>query len=130
MNRRKSLKLISSLPLLAAFPALAAEKATKEAKKAAPAAKAKGGAKNLIDEKDTLAAAMQYKHDASKAGPIRSDKKAFCSNCVKYNVCMDGDKTCKPLKKADLAKSDAAPCQIFKGKVVKSKGWCLSWSKA
>lgn len=125
MKRRDSLKVLSTLPLVAAFPQVALGKeAAKPASKPAPKA---GG--NLLDENDTLAKAMQYKHDASKVGPMRTDKKAFCNNCSKYNLCMDGNKGCKPLAKKDLAKAPAAPCQIFKGNV-KAKGWCLSWSKA
>jgi len=117
MNRRKSLKLISALPLLAAFPSVVFAEAKKAAAKVM----------SLIDEKDALASALQYKHDASKVGPMRSDKKAFCDNCSKYNVCMDGDTSCKPLSAAALKKADVAPCSIFKGKTVKAKGWCLSW---
>ena len=115
MDRRKSLKLISALPLIAAFPSTALGKAKKAA------------GRGLISEKDPLASAMQYKHDASKVGPMRTNKKAFCDNCAKYNVCMDGDQGCKPLSAAALKKADKAPCQIFKGKDVKAKGWCLSW---
>lgn len=138
MKRRQSLKLISSLPLLAAFPSVAigAEKdkmkaakdkmkAGKDAAKGA-AKKAAKGPKNLISETDTLAKAMQYKHDATKA-QLRTDKKAICGNCAKYNLCMDGDTACKPLAAKDLKTADAAPCQIFKAKIVKKDGWCLSW---
>ncbi len=119
MNRRHSLKLISALPLIAALPSAAFAEANKGAKK--------GNTGNMLDENDTLAKAMQYKADASKAPAMRTNKKAFCYNCSKYNVCMAGDKTCKPLDKAALAKADAAPCQIFKAKLVAKNGWCLSW---
>lgn len=122
MKRRQSLKLLSALPLISLVPGVAFGN-----DKAKPAAPAKGGAANMLDPNDTLAKAMQYKADASQVGPMRADKKAFCSNCAKYNVCMDGDKECKPLGAADLAKATAAPCQIFKGKVVAKDGWCLSW---
>lgn len=118
MNRRKSLKLISALPLLAAFPSIALA----EAKKVAKAVKGK-----LIDEKDPLAGAMQYKHDASKVGSMRSDKKAFCDNCDKYNKCMPATKSCKPLSAAALKKAGMGPCSIFAAGDVKAKGWCLSW---
>ena len=134
MNRRKSLKLLSALPLIASFPSLAtaAEKKKEmkkdmKAKAPAPAKKeAAKGPKNLISENDTLAKAMQYKHDATQA-KLRTNKKAVCNNCAKYNLCMDGDKTCKPLSAKALKKAEAAPCQIFKEKVVAGKGWCLSW---
>jgi hypothetical protein len=128
MNRRHSLKLISSLPLLAALPSVALAQAQqgKAKKDKSPAA---GKGKNLIDENDSLAKAMQYKHDAAQAPAMRTNKKAFCYNCSKYNVCMSGDDACKPLSKADLAKADAAPCQIFKAKLVAKNGWCLSWQE-
>lgn len=128
MKRRQSLKLISSLPLVAAFPsvALAKEAAPKADKKTDKKAAGKEPA-NLLSEKDTMANAMQYKHDASKASKMRTNKKAFCDNCAKYNVCMAGDTACKPLKPKELKTATAAPCQIFKAKVVKGKGWCLSW---
>ncbi len=130
MNRRSTLKLISALPLMAAFPVAALAQADKKAappakdKAAAPTAKAPA---NLMDENDTLAKAMQYKHDASKASPMRTDKKAFCYNCSKYNVCMAGDTSCKPLDAQALKTAEYAPCQIFNGKVVAKNGWCLSW---
>lgn len=124
MKRRQSLKILSTLPLLASFPGLAFAK--EEAKKEAKKAVTKG--LPLIDEKDTLASAMQYKHDASKVGPMRSNAKAFCNNCAKYNVCMDGDKACKVLSAKDLKTATQAPCQIFKAKSVKGEGWCLSWA--
>jgi len=119
MKRRHSLKLISALPLIAALPSIALGEAKKDA--------SKGKAGAMLDENDTLAKAMQYKADASKASAMRANKKAFCYNCSKYNVCMAGDATCKPLDKAALAKAEAASCQIFKGKLVAKNGWCLSW---
>lgn len=83
---------------------------------------------NFIDERDTLARAMQYCHDAGKASVARTNKGAFCYNCSKYNLCMDGDTNCKPLKTRVLKRSKGAPCQIFKAKYVAKKGWCLSWN--
>lgn len=131
MKRRQSLKLLSTLPLLVAFPATSlakqSEKSDTKAKADKKSEKAAGTPANLIDEKDSLASAMQYKHDASKAPAMRTDKKAFCYNCAKYNVCMDGDKSCKPLSPTELKKAQYAPCQIFSAKVVAKEGWCLSW---
>lgn len=115
MNRRTTLKLLSALPLAAALPSVALAKDEK-AKKA-----------NLIDENNPLAKAMQYKHDASKAPAMRTNKKAFCYNCAKYNKCMDGDTSCKPLDAKTLKTANAAPCQIFKEALVAKDGWCLSW---
>ena len=81
----------------------------------------------MLPESNPLAKAMQYREDASKAPAMRTNKKAFCYNCAKYNLCMEGDKECKVLPKKDLAKAKAAPCQIFKGGNVTREGWCLSW---
>jgi len=122
MNRRNALKVLSALPLVTSLPALAQ---MSDPKKPAPAPAAK--ANNMLDENDTLAKAMQYKADAAKAPAMRTNKQAFCYNCAKYNICMTGDTACKPLDKAALAKADAAPCQIFKAKLVAKSGWCLSW---
>ncbi len=121
MKRRQSLKILSLLSLSTLIPSwiFAADKKKKPAPK-------KGGMP-LIDPNEPLAKAMQYKHDASKVGPMRTDKKAFCNNCSKYNVCAAADKACKPLAADALKKADSASCQIFPGKVVKGKGWCLSW---
>ncbi|MCB0379245.1 MAG: high-potential iron-sulfur protein [Bdellovibrionales bacterium] len=124
MNRRKMMKLLGLTPVVAALPSLAmAEKKAdkKEAKKAA------GKPANVLGEDEPLAKAMQYKHDASKAPAMRTNKKAFCHNCAKYNVCSPADKACKPLS-ADKVKTEAhGPCQIFPNKVVAKEGWCLSW---
>ncbi len=125
MKRRQNLKFLSSLPLLAVFPSVVLADPKKSGNNPPPGKDKTGGAP-LLDPNDTLAKAMQYKHEASKVGPMRTDKKAFCNNCAKYNLCMAGDKACKPLSAAALKTADAAPCQIFKGQV-KAKGWCLSW---
>jgi len=125
MNRRNLLKALSVVPALGLAPSIAFGAHHEEKKKATDKAKkAKGGApKNLLSETDGLGKAMQYKHEASKAGPIRSNKKALCNNCAKWNVCNEADKTCKPGK----ATAAHAPCSVFPGKVVANKGWCLSW---
>ncbi|MEM7646613.1 MAG: high-potential iron-sulfur protein [Pseudomonadota bacterium] len=121
MNRRQSLKLLSSMPLLAAMPSVALGEAK-------PAAKGKADGKmKMISEQDTLPKAMKYVADVKNAPPMRTNKKAFCWNCAKYNKCMTGDKACKEIPKKDLAKATAAPCQIFKGGNVAKDGWCLSW---
>ena len=126
MKRRESLKVLSALPLIAAFPASAIAADKKEMKKDMKADKKAKASDNLISEEDTLAKAMQYKHDATNAG-LRTDKKAICANCAKYNLCMDGDTSCKPLDAKALKTASAAPCQIFKAKLVAKEGWCLSW---
>lgn len=113
MKRRLTLKLLFSIPFFAILPSLQA---------VAQAVKMK-----MLDENDPMGKAMQYKADASKASNLRTDKKAFCHNCAKYNVCMDGDTDCKPLDAKALKTANAAPCQIFKGSLVTKEGWCLSW---
>lgn len=82
---------------------------------------------NMLPEADPMANALKYKEDASKADAnFRKDKTANCSNCSKYNKCAAGDTACKPGDK----KAATAPCELFAGKVVSAKGWCMSWSKA
>ena len=70
-------------------------------------------AAEMLSESDPTAAALKYKTDATKA-PERKDATAFCNNCNFYNG--------KP--------TDAnGPCTVFGGKLVASKGWCMSWGK-
>jgi len=59
---------------------------------------------------DPTAAALKYTEDASKAAG-RATPKDACFNCNFYQ-----------------GKADAAwgPCQLFPGKAVASKGWCVS----
>lgn len=117
MKRRQILGFISALSLTSLIPSFLFAKGEKATKGAAQPA-------NLLKLDDPMGKAMQYKHVASKA-PVRTDKKAFCYNCAKYNVCAAGDKACKPAAK-DAA---YAPCSIFAKKVVAKDGWCLSWQK-
>ncbi len=88
------------------------------AKAAAPA--------NALSESDAMAVPLKYKADANQAGPMRTNKEAFCYTCAKFNKCAAADKACKPEKK-DAA---YAPCEIFAGKTVSKDGWCLVWMKA
>lgn len=123
MNRRSLLQVLALSPLALILPkiSLAADKA------AAPAAKPAAGAApaNALSETEPLSKAMKYYADASKAGPERTDKKANCANCQKFNKCSAADTACKPGAK-DAA---YAPCEIFAGKVVAKNGWCMSWAK-
>lgn len=118
MKRRQVVGFISTLSLASLIPSFLFAKAKKATKEAAQP-------KNLLKLDDPIGKAMQYKHIASKA-PVRTDKKAFCYNCAKYNVCAPGDK-CKPV--ADVNKAAYAPCSVFAKKVVAKEGWCLSWQK-
>jgi hypothetical protein len=70
-----------------------------------------------IEESDPTAAALGYKHDASKVDKARFPKYAagqVCANCVLYQS----------------KGNDAwAPCSAFGGKLVAAKGWCAAWAK-
>ncbi len=118
IQRRQVLQAMLALPALLAVPRIL-EAADKVMPAAAPA--------NLLPETDPMANALKYKHDASKAeATFRKDKTANCANCSKFNKCSTADKACKPGDKA----AAYAPCELFAGKVVDRKGWCMSWAKA
>jgi hypothetical protein len=70
-------------------------------------------AAEMLTESDATAAALKYKADATKAAE-RKDATAFCNNCNFYNG--------KPT-------DPNGPCTVFGGKLVASKGWCMSWGK-
>lgn len=77
-------------------------------------AAAQGSAPKL-DEKDSLAVAMGYVHDASKldANKVPQYKPGSkCSNCVQL-VGKEGDAW--------------RPCNLFPGKLVAADGWCKVW---
>lgn len=68
-----------------------------------------------LDEKDSLAVAMGYVHDASKvdAAKVPQYKPGTkCSNCLQVQG-KDGDKW--------------RPCTLFPGKLVAADGWCKVW---
>jgi len=104
MKRRNTLKLLSTLPLLFLPTSIFAQGDKKKNelpnKQQAP--------KSLLDENDTLAKALHYKHDANKASALRTDKNTFCYNCSKYNVCMKDDKNCKVLDSKTLQTAEYA----------------------
>ncbi len=120
MNRRTVVRSLALAPiaLLASRLALAADAAKPGAAKAAGLPP--------MEENEPLAKAMRYVKDAAKAGPERTDKKANCGNCAKYNKCSPADSACKPVAKT----AAQAPCEIFMGKAVEKAGWCMSWAKA
>lgn len=102
LNRRNLLK--SAIAGLVALPA-------------ASLVRAAAAAEDLphLDEKDSLAAAMGYVHDASKvdANKIPQYKAGSkCSNCVQ----LQG-------KEGDTWR----PCTLFPGKLVNTHGWCKVW---
>lgn len=78
---------------------------------AAPAA---GGALPLVDPNDSVAKAVKYVEDATKAADAKGNN---CMNCGFY------------AKKEDRGGKEVGTCTIFAGKVVYGKGWCASWNK-
>lgn len=127
MNRRSVVRALALAPvaLLATRVAFGQSKAAQPAAKPEVKPAAGGAPANALGTQEPLAKAMQYVEDASKAGPARTDKKANCANCSKYNKCAPADSACKPV----AAAATYGPCEIFAGKAVAKNGWCLSWSK-
>lgn len=69
-----------------------------------------------LDEKDPMAVAMAYVHDATKVDKAKNPQyKAGqkCHNCVQL-VGKEGD--------------EWRPCNIFAGKLVHQDGWCKVWT--
>ena len=70
-----------------------------------------------VEESDATAAAIGYKHDASKVDTKKFPSYAAgrnCANCQLYQ---------------GKATDAWAPCAIVAGKQVNGKGWCTAWSK-
>ena len=67
----------------------------------------------MVDEADPTAKALGYHCEGGK-NAARTDKTAFCDNCMFYTANAGG-------------KSGA--CALFPGKSVCAKGWCTSWQK-
>ena len=68
-----------------------------------------------LDEKDSLAVAMGYVHDAKKVDPKQVPQYkpgATCANCLQLTG-KDGDAW--------------RPCNLFPGKLVAADGWCKVW---
>lgn len=68
-----------------------------------------------LDEKDALAVAMGYVHDASKVDASKTPQYkagSKCSNCIQIQG-EEGDAW--------------RPCMLFPGKLVASAGWCKVW---
>lgn len=68
-----------------------------------------------LDEKDPLAVAMAYVHDASKVDPAKNPQYKpgqICANCVQLTG-KEGE--------------EWRPCNIFPGKLVNANGWCKVW---
>lgn len=68
-----------------------------------------------LDEKDPVAVAMGYVHDAKKVDAAKNPQYKpghKCSNCVQLTG-KEGD--------------EWRPCNIFPGKLVHADGWCKVW---
>jgi hypothetical protein len=101
-NRRTVLK--NALAGLAALPAAGLIR---------DAAAAAQGATPRLDEKDPMAVAMGYVHDAKKAEKDPQYKPGSkCANCLQLQG-KEGD--------------EWRPCNIFAGKLVNANGWCRVW---
>lgn len=73
------------------------------------------GAAPRLDEKDSLAIALGYVHDATKvdANKVPQYKPGTkCSNCVQL-IGKEGDQW--------------RSCNLFPGKLVNADGWCKVW---
>lgn len=68
-----------------------------------------------VDEKEALASAMGYVHDAKKIDPNKVPQYkpgSKCVNCLQLTG-KEGD--------------EWRPCNIFAGKLVHADGWCKVW---
>lgn len=104
-NRRTVIK--NALAGLATLPGAAAliDEAAAAAQTSAP----------HLDEKDPLAVAMAYVHDAKKVDPNKTPQYkpgSICANCLQITG-KEGD--------------EWRGCNIFPGKLVNAKGWCKVW---
>ena len=70
-----------------------------------------------LDEKDAVAVALGYKHDAAAVDTKKHTqyvKGSICANCVLY---------------AGKPSEPWAPCGAVGGKQVNAKGWCVAYAK-
>jgi hypothetical protein len=86
---------------------------------------AAGGAKpEALKDNDPQATALGFNSNATKVDVKKWPKRAgadgakqFCYTCQFYQA------------QGDAKTSKTAPCQIFAGKLVPSKGWCNTWTQ-
>lgn len=122
LNRREFFKAAASLAgvtLVAptVLNSVFASKATAEERrrKAAPAqGGAAAGGMPMVDPNDSVAKAVKYVEDLSKAPDAKGNK---CTTCGFY------------AKKEDRNGKEVGTCTIFAGKLVVGNGWCASWNK-
>ena len=119
MDRRDFMKVCAMAT--AALPAAAVLRAKALS---AAAEETLGDEKLVKGDADPVAKALKYTADASKAAERKdarsgvAAKDQTCSNCALYT-------------KAGKLKSggEAGKCTMIQGGLVKSGGWCTSWSK-
>jgi hypothetical protein len=104
-NRPRDVARRALLGNLAAALSLAALARARGAEAEAPPATA------LLSETDPAATAVHYVEDANKAKDAQPG--ANCSNCILYK---------------DTPGSGQGLCKLFPGKLVRTAGWCSSWS--
>jgi hypothetical protein len=69
-----------------------------------------------VDEAEPVAAALSYKHDASKIDPAKQPRyKAgqICRSCIQFK---------------GSATDEWGPCGIFPKKLVNANGWCTTYA--
>jgi hypothetical protein len=76
------------------------------------------GAMQKVDPKDAQAVSLGYTEDTTKADAKKfpkHDNTQMCSTCQFFQASQES--------------GGVAPCTIFGGKGVASKGWCSAWVK-
>jgi hypothetical protein len=68
-------------------------------------------ADDMLDETEPAAVALKYRADATRS-PDRKDPAAVCDNCALYTP---------------KGSSAAGTCELFKGRLVAARGWCVKW---
>lgn len=129
LNRRELIKKsLAGTALLASAGIVACSKkeevATANTEVDTPAAANDTEAKaEYISEDNQMAKSLGYKENADSVDTsLRVDKgdspgaTQYCNNC-QFKVAEEGNE-------------EGLGCQLFPGKLVRSKGWCKSWSKA
>jgi len=126
LNRRELIKKsIAGTALLASAGIVACskkEEAAVETNEASnSAAETESTEMEYVSEDNQMAQSLNYKENADSVdSALRVDKGAtkgseqYCSNC-QFAVKQEGN-------------DEAVGCQLFPGKLVKSQGWCKSWS--
>ncbi|MBS1970891.1 MAG: high-potential iron-sulfur protein [Bdellovibrionales bacterium] len=123
LNRREFFKAAASLAgvtlvaptvLNTVFGSKAA--AEERRRKAGPAESggSAAGAMPMVDPNDSVAKAVKYTEDHTKAADSKGNK---CATCGFY------------AKKEDRNGKEVGTCTIFAGKLVVGNGWCASWNK-